>query len=54
MASEDVKKLAKEFPELSQSTLGDFLSNFNNNRDQAAKALRGLGEETKQQNEKKN
>jgi len=54
MASErEIKKLQTEFPDLSQSVLGDVLTTYKNDKEKAASALRGIGEDMKRENEKK-
>jgi len=52
MAS-NIQNLQNQFPEMTQSVLGDVLKTCNNDSDKAAKALRGIEQETKLQNEKK-
>lgn len=49
----DLVKLQKEFPDLTQSVLGDVLSTYQNDKEQAAVALRGISEELKKENDKK-
>jgi len=49
----DIQKLQSEFPDLSQSVLGDVLNTYKNDKDRAANALRGISDELKQENNKK-
>jgi len=49
----DIQNLQSEFPDLSQSTLGDVLNTYQNDKLQATEALRQISDQLKKENEQK-
>jgi len=49
----DLQSLQEEFPDMTQSVLGDILKSYSNDKKKAAQALRGIDEDVQMEKEKK-